>query len=109
MARIFITGFPDPPPGEHWCSICAALVKTELVAQAGERIEAALADADREVVAIAGTKAMIMQLETGVMWGPHPRFPGMAVLLCWTHAPALGEPDPPPRPGPPQGLLRGLS
>ena len=115
MARIIVTGFPDPPEGCLWCSACAAFAKGELMRDPAvqERARAALEDDDREVVAIAAPvdlrgRQLLQRLELAVTQGTHPSF-GLAVVgLCWTHAPAIDASEPPPAP-PQQQLLRGLS
>lgn len=110
MARMIITGFPNPPDGLQWCAMCVAFTKGRLFRDEGvqQKTHEGLADQDREVFAISPPKGarVILQLEIAVTWGPHPNFGQAIVPLCWTHAPAI---DGEAQPAAPQKLLRGLS
>jgi hypothetical protein len=112
MARMIITGFPEPPAGCEWCAVCVTLSKGAFFADPDVRAaaEKGLEDTTREsfVISRQPRKAPPLLLETAVTHAASPQF-GLAVVpVCWMHAPAVNGNEAAPEP-PAQGptLYRG--
>jgi hypothetical protein len=114
MTRLVING-PLPPDGEHWCAVCVADWKAELISSLGidqAWVDENLSGPDTKVIYLAAKPHHPMPpLCAAVTMAPVEVMGWATVQVCWTHAAATraGNPDTPPGFRKPPGLIAGMS
>jgi len=95
---------PKPPPGQVWCTACAAFYKGAFIQAHAAELNAADKDGKRGIIEFKadGTEGYDSKifLEIGVAWGLWPDASMKArgyvfpVLLCWSHVEGIALMDP---------------